>query len=78
MIKLINIHEMLVEISEDIHDKYRYLGANHLEADDMADLLSNEPDCIKGINVLKCKYFDTSYSKNTLTYRIKYTLKDTK
>lgn len=76
MIKLTNIHEMLVQLSEDIHDKYRYLGANHLKADDMEDLLLNEPDCIKGINVLKCKYIDTDYPEKVSTYRIKYTLKN--
>lgn len=36
MLKLINVHEMLVEIPEKIHDKYTYLG-NRLESDDIGE-----------------------------------------
>ena len=73
MIKLSNIHEILVEIYGDIQNKYSYLG-NHLEEDDMEELLLKEQSF--DVNVLKCKYINTDYVENILTYKIKYTLKD--
>jgi hypothetical protein len=59
MVKLINVHEMLVEIPEKIHDKYTYLGAKYLEYDDIQELLLKEvtaPIEPKNIEVIKCKY----------------------
>lgn len=73
MLKLINVHEMLVEIPEKIHDKYTYLG-NRLESDDIGELLLKEQSF--DVNVLKCKYINTNYVENILTYKIKYILKD--